>query len=51
MNPNSSTTDQQKSREVDRRRACNYPYPHLQNGKVQKKAKDKKRSYSMSLKL
>jgi hypothetical protein len=50
MNPNSSTKGQQKSREVNGRRACNYLYPHLQNWKVQRKAKGKKRSCSMGLK-
>jgi hypothetical protein len=29
MNHNSSIKDQQKSREVDGRRACNCSYPHL----------------------
>jgi hypothetical protein len=29
MNPNLSTKDQQKSRKVDGRRACNCLYPHL----------------------
>ena len=42
MNPNSSTKDQQKSRKVDGRRACNWM--------VQRKAKGKKRSGSMDLK-
>ena len=39
-----------KSRKVDERRACNYPYPHLQDWMVQRKAKGKKRSCSMDLK-
>ena len=34
MNPNSSTKNQQKSRKVDGRRACNCPYPHLQDKMV-----------------
>jgi len=50
MNTNSSTKNQQKSRKVDGRRACNCPYPNLQDWKVQRKAKGKKRSYSMDLK-
>jgi hypothetical protein len=38
MNPNLSTKDQQKSRKVDGRRACDCPYPHLQDWMVQKKS-------------
>ena len=50
MNSNSSTKNQQKSRKVDGRRACNCPYPHLQDRMVRRKAKCKKRSCSMDLK-
>ena len=48
MNPNPSTKNQQKSRKVDRRRACYCPYPQDQT--VNGKAKCKKRFCSMDLK-